>query len=357
MEFGPNLFHASGVRPDRISAELVAIVVVRDEMWRMPFFLAYHRWIGIQHFIVIDNRSIDGTSDFLKSEPDVTCILAPGDFKSSSYSRDWFYWALRLAPPHRWNLILDADELFIGTQLIRGNLVALTRSLDRECVSIAAASMVDCYPPIFPVAEQSFEPVPWQRAPYFDCGPYFQWPQSGERITYIYHGVRQRICWPYWSWRKIVPRPLRPRAMRDAPPWVMKMPLLRNDPGLVFQNQHISSGLPRSKCLFAILHFKFDIDLHTKVDIALRELQHAAGSREYKAYARVLSLPGFDMRCPDTRLFDGMQSLISAELVNFPYCSHINTSAADRILKEIVEEIWHYGDLSLQERVWHRTWS
>ena len=355
-EVGPNLFHVSGLPPSAITADLVGICVVRDEMWRVPFFLAYHRWLGVQHFIVIDNRSTDGTVDFLRRERDVTCISAPGNYGGKPAGHQtWLHWALHLAPPQRWNLLLDADELFVGTTLQGGSLQSLARTLDNEGAAIAATSLVDCYPAEFPLPTH-FEPVPWQRAPYFDRGPYLQWP-ADDWPAHISHGVRERICWPHWRWarevRKFVPRPLRPGILRDAPPWVLKMPMLKNVPGLVFHTIHRSSGVPRSTSLFALLHYKFDIDLPIKVEVALRERQHAQNSREYAGYARMLSKRRMNLQFDNTCRFDGVQSLIDAELVCFD--GDIGgCSTPDPSLSKLAERVWQHGDLALQREVWSR---
>jgi len=358
-EVGPNLFHASGRPPQEINAELVAIAVVRDELWRLPFFLAYHRWLGVQHFILIDNRSKDGTLDILRAERDVTCILAPGSYGGLHGQRGWLDWALRLAPAARWNLILDADELFVGRALRAGDLISLVHDLVEEGVSIAAASLVDCYPATFPIDAETFEPVPWQRAPYFDTGPYFRWPTPNAKTDNLYHGVRERLCWPHWrrvrQLKKIVPRPLRPRSFQAGPPLMIKTPLLQNAPGLRFRNVHDSAGAPRSKHLFCLLHYKFDLDLPGKVEVALRERQYSAGSREYEAYARFLSEPRFDLRFHGTRRFDGAQSLVEAGLA-YADAAEKPARAGDIPLDEAVSQIWQHGDPALQRSVWESAW-
>lgn len=356
IEVGPNLFHASGPRPQSITVDLVAIAVVRDEMWRLPFFLAYHRWLGVQHFIIIDNRSNDGTPDYLGCERDVTCVLAPGSFAGPTGKWSWIVWAMRFGPPERWNLLLDADELFIGAALRPGDLLLVKRELDAEGAAAAVASMVDCYPAEFPCDARHFEPVPWQRAPYFDRGPYFCWPESQPQMKYIYHGVRERACWPHWRWarhlRNVVPRPLRPRAVRERPPSVSKVPLLRNVPTLKFHDVHVSTGAPRSKSLFAVLHYKFDIDLPMKVDMALRERQYARRSVEYEGYARMLARPRCDLRSEATCRFYGVRSLVDARLVAFDNATADNAWAGELLLPEVAQQVWQHGNYALQRQVW-----
>ena len=48
--------------------------VVRNEMYFLPAFLAHYRGLGVGHFLMLDDRSDDGTRAFLASQPDVTLI-------------------------------------------------------------------------------------------------------------------------------------------------------------------------------------------------------------------------------------------------------------------------------------------
>ena len=122
-------------------------------------------------------------------------------------------WALRSPPAARWNLILDADELFVGHALRAGDLISLVHDLVRRACPLLRPRWSTAYPATFPINAETFEPVPWQRAPYFDTGPYFRWPTPNAKTDNLYHGVRERLCWPHWrrvrELKKIVPRPLR----------------------------------------------------------------------------------------------------------------------------------------------------
>jgi hypothetical protein len=356
------LFHATGHDPRDINADIVAISVVRDEMWRLPFFLAYHRWLGVQHFILIDNRSKDGTFDYLRDEPDVTCVSAPGDYAGGTGQMAWLNWAICLGPPNRWRVVLDADELLIVPALQANALQPVIRELNREGAAIAVASLVDCYPGRFPLDPSMFQPVPWIRAPYFDAGPYFLWPSpEGEKIRQTYGGARERLFWPHWSrlrlLSKVVPHPLRKHRFFSPPPYVFKMPLLRTVRGATFRDVHQSSGGPRSKNLFALLHYRFDIDLASKTAVALREKQHTGASRYYEPLARLLSHPKSELRFDGSRQFKGVRSLVDAELAFFGG-TFVELAAPDGCdkLVDIVGTIWEYGDCRLQRQIWESAW-
>jgi hypothetical protein len=105
-----------------------------------------------------------------------------------------------------------------------------------------------------------------------------------------------------------------------------------------------------------LLHYKFDIDLAAKVEVALRERQHWQGSREYEAYARIFSKPCFDLRYKGTRRFEGVKSLVEAKVVCFGDVDGRDGKAYNPPLTDIEAEVWKHGDYALQKRVWEEAW-
>ena len=53
-------------RTDQIAPDaILAFVTVRNEMIRLPYFLDHYRGLGVDHFLIVDNGSDDGTAAFL----------------------------------------------------------------------------------------------------------------------------------------------------------------------------------------------------------------------------------------------------------------------------------------------------
>ena len=48
--------------------------IVHDEMYFPPAFLAYYRGLGVDRFVVLDDRSTDGTAEYLAAQPDVMVV-------------------------------------------------------------------------------------------------------------------------------------------------------------------------------------------------------------------------------------------------------------------------------------------
>ena len=57
-----------GLRPEPI----LLFVTVRNERVRLPYFLEYYRKLGVDHFVVIDNGSDDGSREYLAAQPDLS---------------------------------------------------------------------------------------------------------------------------------------------------------------------------------------------------------------------------------------------------------------------------------------------
>ena len=54
---------------------------MRNERIRVPYFLAYYRRLGVNHFLIVDNGSTDGSREFLAEQRDVTGGSATAGYK------------------------------------------------------------------------------------------------------------------------------------------------------------------------------------------------------------------------------------------------------------------------------------
>jgi hypothetical protein len=264
-EWAPGLFHVTGPLPDApLGSRIAVVAIVRNEAWRLPFWLAYHRWLGVGHFIIVNNRSDDETADFLGSQLDVTLFDAPGPYQRIAWKRA----IVTAAPVDRWSLVLDADELFVSLPWVGGGLHTTIDWLDAQAAEAVVAVMVDCYPEMLPLAADTASPIPWRRAPWFDAGPYLKWDAAEGRTHHIFGGVRERLLWPKWRYTRrikhLMPRAIGRRLFGDGPPFIRKMPLLKNAPRLTFETIHGSKGVRVARELFAILHYKLDVDLASR---------------------------------------------------------------------------------------------
>jgi glycosyltransferase involved in cell wall biosynthesis len=354
-QIAPGLFHDAGPSLDRIPASaMVAIAKVRNEGWRLPFWLAYHRWLGVEHFVVVDNRSTDRTRAVLVNEFDVTLLQAPGPFRGPTGYHNWIEVILAAAPQHRWNLVLDADELFVVAPWRKGGLRDLAEALESDDADVISAVMVDCYPTTLPYREPVVPIAPWLRAPWFDRGPYVRWNSRKRRPQQYYHGVRQRIFWPNWYWQRHIPKIVRKQLAISSPPAILKAPFFRKSLGQGSAFHRSSHSVSRHGTYLAyILHYKLDIDLEKKIGNAIAEGQYYNNSSEYRVYGRKLSNDVIELKCDRSRRFTGYDSLIDAELCHRgrAYASSADQLAGGVDMATAQREIRDFGGPSTTDTV------
>jgi hypothetical protein len=269
-------------RPIEIAdGAILACLVLRNEVERVPWFLAEARRLGVDRFLAVDNGSDDGSLELLCEQPDVYVWQTPMSFNDGNFGSAWFEALLGGYGVGHWVLMLDADEVltFPGSE---------DRTLPEFCAELEAAGklaasglLVDMYSDT-PIAETAYEPGTdfLEACPYFDPQPYDEArPLDGpyHNQTFYFGGLRKRVFG------------------ESAEYLVTKTPLLRYDRDVVLAGgQHWSSQPPdriaHDAC--AVLHFKY---LASFVDYARQEAErgeHSEGGRQYRAYERGLADDG-----------------------------------------------------------------
>ena len=277
--------------PIRHAADsVVACVVLRNEVSRIPHLLDHHRRLGVRRFFIVDNGSEDGSIEVLLDQPDVHLWSTSGSFREANYGAHWFEAILREHAPDNWVVIVDADELLWFDE-------CETRSIDDLCAELEGAGhraapgvLLDLYPQ-GPLAEAqpSTDRSPLETSRWFDRRWYHGISdRSGPHQDQIgvFGGVRRRLFggngWDYC---------------------LSKVPLLRFGPDVELVGGQHWTELPLAADRVAVLHIKLDARL---VDLAWTELERgerATHSQEYLAYAECLALH------PQLGAFDPAESI------------------------------------------------
>lgn len=273
---------------DRTSAinpgDLLLFSTLRNERIRLPFFLEYYRAQGINHFLIVDNGSDDGSREYLAAQPDVSLWHTKASYKRARYGVDWLNWlALKHAHGH-WALTVDPDEFLIYPFCDTRPLRALTDWLDASSIKSFSAMLLDMYPK-GKLSEHPYQEGqnPLDIACWFDSGNYTISRNKRFGNLWIQGGARARVFF------------------RDAPakaPALNKIPLVKWDRRYAYvSSTHML--LPRGlnlvydewggeKASGILLHAKFLDTFGAKAREELERRQHYAGSVEYKAYADTL---------------------------------------------------------------------
>jgi hypothetical protein len=314
--------------PDDLTLQIVKAVpatpagpaifaVMRDENYFLPFFFDYYRALGVQLFVIYDDRSGPATVDFLMTQPD--CVVLRSDHAfGDSFGENAYGFPRRLsmtlkerAPETllsgRWVLTVDADEFLVlpsGCQTL-ADFIALLERIDQP---YATAPMIDFYGETLNDRNYARNGSPFSGNPYFDAGPYYYWTGYHSPVRFS-GGVRGRLL------RMLCEKhPDRIRAIYGdyspgfAKSW--KVPLLKHGHGIVRISDHEINVAPRADVTAALAHFKFYPDLDAKIDRALSERQYHGGSIEYAFLDAAIKLLGREsLICEETRRFEGPESL------------------------------------------------
>jgi hypothetical protein len=261
-------------------APILVFSTIRNERVRLPFFLDYYRKLGVDHFLIIDNGSDDGSRAYLEAQADVSLWSAGAGYRQSRFGMDWLMHLLRRHGTDNWCLTVDVDEFLVYPFCETRPLRALTDWLDGAGVRAFSAMLLDMYPKgamhRHPYREGQ---NPFEIAQYFDSGNYSirrNWPYQN---LWIQGGPRARLFF--------ADQPKRAPAMN-------KIPLVKWDRSYAYvSSTHMmlprglnlayeaAGGEKPSGCL---LHAKFLDTFALKAEEELQRGQHYAESHEYRAY-------------------------------------------------------------------------
>jgi hypothetical protein len=277
---------------------LTAISLVRDESYLLPAFLGHYRDLGIERFIFLDDRSVDGTREYLLEQPDVMLLTDPehrfGDSVQAFGSRGalrmpvvWRTALMRRFGCGRWSLVIDADEfLRLPDGWTLDDLVRLGEAAGRRSIG---GVMLDVYPRDLAALRRGgdFDP---ERGWFFDGQAHFHLPGDGPPRA-AYAGARARLLCQYGI--RPLGRRARLRNLLREPSfpffnYCWKTVLHYWSSEAVFRGSHNTSLPLNHEVMVPIVHYKFTPPVFAKVASAVEEQQYWKASQEYRSLAQLL---------------------------------------------------------------------
>ncbi|MGR3249127.1 MAG: glycosyltransferase family 2 protein [Paracoccus sp. (in: a-proteobacteria)] len=291
--------------------DILAFVTLRNERVRLPRFLDHHRKLGIDHFLVVDNDSDDGSGDYLAQQPDVSLWWTGASYKRSRFGMDWINRLLWKYGCDHWCLTVDPDEFLIYPHCDTRPLPALTDWLDASGRRSFPAMLLDMYPrgniEDQPYAEGD---DPFAIASWFDPANYTIRKNDFFGNLWIQGGPRTRTFF--------ASDPLSGPALNKIPlvKWDRRYAYVSSTHMLLPRHLNLvydeDGGERASGCL---LHAKFLSTFAEKSAEELDRRQHYANSKEYQAYHAGLRR-GTNLWCSESREYRDWRQLEDLGLIS-----------------------------------------
>jgi hypothetical protein len=126
-------------------AAMPCVALCHNERNILKDFLEHYRSLAKIAFLIVDDRSTDGSREFLLQQPDVTLFQPiPG----STYREHKRYWRQELLDAYsdgKWCLAPDIDEHFVYLGMENKPLPDLITEIEREGAEAMCAFMLDMY--------------------------------------------------------------------------------------------------------------------------------------------------------------------------------------------------------------------
>ena len=280
--------------------DILAFVCLRNEIRRLPEFLAHYRALGVSHFLIVDNGSDDGSDLLLLDQGDVSLWHTRAAYRQARFGMDWLGALLFRHGHGHWCVTVDADELLIWPEHESRPLPLLTAQLDAQGVRGMGALMLDLFPQ--GRLARALPGTILQQLPFFDPGPYRCRIAQPRRNRQVQGGIRERVFF--------ADRP-------ERSPTLNKLPLIRWSRRYVYVNSTHSMLPPRMNDLWdgpgdprlsgVLLHSKFLPDIGPRSAEELHRRQHFADPDAYRGYHQALIRDPVLWHCGAQRFRDWRQ--------------------------------------------------
>lgn len=251
--------------------EPIVITVVKNDLERLKLFYEHYRRLGVKQFVVIDNNSTDGTSEWLAGQQGTRCYKVTEPFQTERKVA-WIEKTLTLTGCNRWYVVVDSDELldYMGSE--HHGLRELVEFARDNGYNHLNGYMLDMYStqPLF-TEECSYNEIT-SRFRYFDATGYM-------RREYHSRIIDTEVCALGGG-----PR-LRVFGNRDI--CLNKQSVFYYTAGTLYVNPHYLwpySKWVEKPCYYVLRHYKFLKQDLTEFEKRVADKSFWAGSKDYRGY-------------------------------------------------------------------------
>lgn len=213
MALMPQYLHCANP-PALTSSDILCVALAHNEAALLPEFLSHYRALGVSRFLIVNDRSTDGTDEILSQSEDVT-VFTPCE--GSTYKEHKRFWRAEILDQYgtgKWCVVPDIDEHLIFEGMGSRHLPDVVADLEREGAEAVQATMVDMY------SDVPFNEARYTGGSLTEAFPFFDGPDHHFRLIaprrfrkkyptpdhMVFGGVRQRLFLPLDiygnSWRE-----------------------------------------------------------------------------------------------------------------------------------------------------------
>lgn len=274
---------------------LIVICVIRNDIDRLKVFLEHYRKLRVNQFAFFDDKSTDGTREFLQEQNDVELFLNSKDF-TSRRKVVWINRILAYYGFNRWYLVVDSDELLVYDDFENRPLTQFVNLLGEENITAASGMLIDLYPKESNSNHAKNKRI-YDSIDYFDKNGYFQ-----NKNAMISGGMRYRSF--------------------NILATLEKTPLFFLDNKTIFDHHRLfpfEKNFQKDRKHIALLHYKFLLTDYERYQERVDRNCMASNSKEYKVYVKKMDKTTSSMNFYDENIskkFTGSYSLIENNLMD-----------------------------------------
>ncbi|MBV2361102.1 glycosyltransferase family 2 protein [Thalassococcus sp. CAU 1522] len=333
------------VHGDPDPSKRTVFVPVKNEMGFLPAFLAHYRAIGFEQFLVYDDKSDDGTTEYLIAQPDCVVVHTNLDFGDELFAdiagkrkRMRFGTYAKIAlPQHFFDdsfvAYFDADEFLLLPPGV-SSIVPVIERLTRQGASSLLTSVVEFFPETLAGLEG---PLPQSLEGLLAAYPYFQAEAVVDPDEDVALHGKRTFPNPSKTMRLFESFDVHPRIERRGFERIYmsrrkkesqmfqrsarhKTPLVLRNADSFATSCHDAHPAPPSDVLLTIAHFVFTSQFAQKIDNARKWRAHAGGAAKYRYYAELLDkmqAKGGSFLDARSQRYTGPEQLIQAGLMRW----------------------------------------
>ncbi|MES2635085.1 MAG: glycosyltransferase family 2 protein [Pseudomonadota bacterium] len=298
--------------------KVALFAMIRNEIYFLPHLLDHYRKLGINEFWFLDDRSDDGSAEYLRQQPDCGIVHSNLSFGDKVGEQPFGAAVKTLVPRallmNRWVLTVDADEFLILPPPY-DTVPQLAQALEANKLKIARALMMD----FFPAKLRGVEQVPMTTSPFEmspNCDPWtvLEWPDQAANVSNIsvMDGIRPRMLERLQKTR--VDLSSLGGTYRFAN--VNKVPLFFWEGDARALSGHRNTIPASDKVQLVLAHFKFYPGYEARIAEAVEKSVHWQGAIEYRFLdLAVRNLADWPLQGPVSREYRSRQDLADTGLL------------------------------------------